>query len=293
MAKKKEKVEETPEDTPIKESVAPKDDTDSADTTKKEEVTEVIAEDVAEEEDMEADDELTLAEGELEEDATSEEESEPLEPSSQRQLRKKVETTAIIRLFNRWSFDDVQVSDISLQNYINLTPVITPHSGGKHCYKKFWKTEHISIIERFINKIMTPGLVGKRIKGRGASHSMGKKGKIINMIYNTFSIIEKKTGENPIQVLVKAIENAAPREETTKISLGGISYQQAVDIAPQRRLDLAIKIIIQQTVGTSYNNIKTIDEILANELILCARNDSNSRAIKRKDEMERVAISAR
>lgn len=205
MAKKKEKLEETPEETPIKEPVATKDTPDSADTTKKEDIDE--EEEEVSDENMEDDEELTLAEGELEEDTTSEAEAEPLEPSSQRQLRKKVETTANIRLFNRWSFDDVQVGDISLQNYINLTPVITPHSGGKHCYKKFWKTEHISVVERFINKIMTPGLVGKRIKGRGASHAMGKKGKIINMIYNTFSIIEKKTGENPIQVLVKAIEN--------------------------------------------------------------------------------------
>jgi len=94
-------------------------------------------------------------------------------------------------------------------------------------------------------------------------------------------------------MLVKAIQNAAPREETTRISLGGISYQQAVDISPQRRIDLALKIIVQSTVGLCYNNIATFDEIMAKELILCARNDANSRAVKRKDEMERVAISAR
>lgn len=217
-------------------------------------------------------------------------EPKPAEESVPSPKRK---TTQEILLFNRWSFEGIEVKDLSLQSYVNLTPVIIPHSGGKHQHKRFWKTEHISIVERFINKIMTPGLVGKRIKGRGSSHNMGKKQKIINIVFNAFAIIENKTGENPIQVLINAIENAAPREETTRISLGGISYQQAVDISPQRRIDLALKLIVQGTVGLAYNNVKTIDELLANELILAGRNDTNSRAVNRKDELERVAISAR
>ncbi|MHA1584361.1 MAG: 30S ribosomal protein S7 [Promethearchaeota archaeon] len=217
----------------------------------------------------------------------------PEEIGEEKVEEEKATKKGAILLFNRWSFDGIEVKDLSLQNYINLTPVIIPHSGGKHQHKKFWKTEHISIVERFINKIMTPGLVGKRIKGRGASANMGKKQKVIKIVYNAFAFIEYKTGENPIQVLVKAIEHAAPREETTRISMGGISYQQAVDIAPQRRIDLSLKIIVQSTVGLTYNNIKTIDEILANELILASRNDAGSRAVKRKDEIERVAISAR
>lgn len=198
-----------------------------------------------------------------------------------------------IKLFNRWSYKGVKIEDIGLQNYITLRPIIIPHSGGKHQRKKFWKTEHVSLIERIANKIMSPGLLSKRIKGRGASHNMGKKQKILKIMYNAFSIIETKTGDNPLQVFVKAIENIAPREETTRISMGGISYQQAVDISPQRRVDLAVKIIVQSVVGTSYNNPRTIDELIANELILASRNDSNSKAIKRKDELERVAISAR
>lgn len=222
-----------------------------------------------------------------------EEKSDESKPAEESATPTKRKTAQAILLFNRWSFEGIEVKDLSLQNYVNLTPVIIPHSGGKHQHKRFWKTEHISIVERFINKIMTPGLVGKRIKGRGSSHNMGKKQKIINIIYNAFAIIENKTGENPIQVLINAIENAAPREETTRISLGGISYQQAVDIAPQRRVDLALKLIVQGTVGLAYNNVKTIDELLANELILAGRNDNSSRAVKRKDELERVAISAR
>jgi small subunit ribosomal protein S7 len=168
-----------------------------------------------------------------------------------------------------------------------------PHSGGKHQDKRFWKTEHISVIERFINRLMTPGLVKKKIKGRGSSYDMGKKQTLIIAVRNAFALIEIKAGKNPIQVLIDAIQHTAPREETTRISLGGISYQQAVDIAPQRRVDLGIKILVQSIVAQAYNNISTIDEIIAKELILAARNDPNSKAIKRKDEIERVAISAR
>jgi small subunit ribosomal protein S7 len=266
--KKKEKAEE------------PKPEEEEAEEAAPEEAEETEEDDIEMEE---------LSDEELEElmDEDSDEEDEDTKRRSRRR------TDAEIKLFNRWSFEGVEVHDISLQNYINLEPVIIPHSGGKHQHKRFWKTEHISVIERFINKIMTPGLVRKRIKGRGSSNNMGKKSKIIKIVYNAFAIIEEKSGENPIQVLVNAIEHVAPREETTRISLGGISYQQAVDIAPQRRVDLAIKLIVQATVGLAYNNIKTIDELLAKELILAGKNDNNSRAVKRKDEMERVAISAR
>jgi small subunit ribosomal protein S7 len=230
----------------------------------------------------------------IDQEELEEEDSEESGESAEAAIEESVQkATSGIKLFNRWSFDDIAISDDSLRNYINLNPVIIPHSGGKHQKKGFWKTEHISIVERFINRLLSPGLLGKRIKGRGASLTMGKKQKILKIMFNVFSIIENKTKENPIQVLVSAIENAAPREDTTRISLGGISYQQAVDIAPQRRVDQAIRIIVQGTVGQTYNNIRTIDEILAAEIILCSQNDAKSRAIKRKDELERMAIAAR
>ena len=230
----------------------------------------------------------------IDQEELEEEESEESGESTDAAVEESApKATSGIKLFNRWSFDDITISDDSLRSYINLNPVIIPHSGGKHQKKGFWKTEHISIVERFINRLLSPGLLGKRIKGRGASLTMGKKQKILKIMFNVFSIIENKTKENPIQILVSAIENAAPREDTTRISLGGISYQQAVDIAPQRRVDQAIRIIVQGTVGQTYNNIRTIDEILAAEIILCAQNDPKSRAIKRKDELERMAIAAR
>jgi small subunit ribosomal protein S7 len=75
--------------------------------------------------------------------------------------------------------------------------------------------------------------------------------------------------------------------------MGGISYASAVDIAPQRRVDLAIKYLVQAIGTRSHSNEKQFEENLAQELILAARNNQDSRAIKRKDEIERIAVSAR
>ena len=107
------------------------------------------------------------------------------------------------------------------------------------------------------------------------------------------TLIEINTGENPIQILIDAICNSAPREETTKIAMGGISYASAVDIAPQRRVDLAIKYLVQAIGGRSHSGERMFEADIAQELILASRNSQESRAIKRKDEIERIAVSAR
>ena len=198
-----------------------------------------------------------------------------------------------IKLFNRWSFSDIQVNDATLENYINLKPIIVPHSAGRHEHKRFWKTSKVSIIERFNNRLLSPGFIGSKIKGHKSSYNSGKKSKLLKSLKNAFMLIELLTGENPIQVLIDAIVNSAPREETTKIAMGGISYASAVDIAPQRRVDLAIKYLVQAIGGRSHSNEKQFEENLAQELIMAANNNQDSRAIKRKDEIERIAVSAR
>ena len=198
-----------------------------------------------------------------------------------------------IKLFNRWSFDNVKVRDRTLENYINLKPIIIPHSAGRHEHRRFWKSSKVSIIERFTNRLLSPGFIGSRIRGRKSSFNSGKKGKLLSSIKNAFVLIELTTEQNPIQVLIDAIINTTPREETTKIAMGGISYASAVDIAPQRRIDLALKYLAQAIATRSHSNEKQFEENLAQELILAARNSQDSRAIKRKDEIERIAVSAR
>ncbi|MFX1394013.1 MAG: 30S ribosomal protein S7 [Promethearchaeota archaeon] len=200
---------------------------------------------------------------------------------------------AEIKLFNLWSFKDIEINDYTLINYINLKPIIVPHSCGKHEHKKFWKSQKVSIIERFINRLLSPGFIASRIKGHKSSYNSGKKSKIIKNLKTAFILIERLTRQNPIQVLIDAIINTAPREETTRIAMGGISYASAVDISPQRRVDLAIKYLTQAIAARSSGSLKHFEENIAQELIMAAKNSQESRAVKRKDEIERIAVSAR
>jgi len=198
-----------------------------------------------------------------------------------------------IKLFNRFSFENIEIRDPTLINYINLKPVIIPHSAGRHEHKRFWKSSKVSIFERFINRLLSPGFIGSRIKGHKSSYNSGKKGKLLTSMKNAFILIELITGENPIQIIVDAIVNTAPREETTKIAMGGISYASAVDIAPQRRVDLSLKYLAQAIGARTHLSENIFEENLAQELMLAAKNSQESRAVKRKDEIERIAVSAR
>lgn len=197
-----------------------------------------------------------------------------------------------VKLFNTWSFKDIDIKDDTLINYINLKPIIVPHSCGRHEHKRFWKS-NISITERLLNRLLSPGFIGGKIKGHKSSYQSGKKSKLIKSLKTAFTLIDYITGENPIQILVDAITNTAPREETTRIAMGGISYASAVDIAPQRRVDLAIKYLVQAIAGRSSNSLRAFEENLAQELIMASKNSQESRAVKRKDEIERIAVSAR
>jgi len=94
-------------------------------------------------------------------------------------------------------------------------------------------------------------------------------------------------------VLIRALENSAPIEDTTRVVYGGIKSNVAVDISASRRLDIAIRNITMATIIGAFGNKRSISEALANELILAANVDVNSYAIKRKNEIERMARSAK
>ncbi len=198
-----------------------------------------------------------------------------------------------IKLFNKWSFENIEVKDWTLENYINLRPVIIPHTAGRHEHKRFWKTTKISVIERFVNRLLAPGFIGSKIKGHKSSYSSGKKSKLLRNLENAFTLLELNIGKNPIQVLIDAICNAAPREETTRIAMGGISYASAVDVSPQRRVDLAIKYLVQAIGSSSHSGERPFAANISRELILASQDSIESKAIKRKDEVERIAVSAR
>ncbi|MHA1144481.1 MAG: 30S ribosomal protein S7 [Candidatus Helarchaeota archaeon] len=194
--------------------------------------------------------------------------------------------------FGKWSPANVEVRDEGLRKYINLEARLVPHTHGRHEHKRFRKS-NVSILERFINRLLAPGLSRRKTGGRQTNVLSGQKLKTMNIVRKSFEIIYLQTGENPIQILVRAVENCAPREETTRISYGGIVYQQSVDVSPQRRVDLALKYLVEGCFRSSFNNLSSIEEIIANELILASREDAKSKAIKRKEEKERMALSVR
>jgi small subunit ribosomal protein S7 len=185
-----------------------------------------------------------------------------------------------IKLFGKWDFKDVEIRDPGLKRYICLRPVYVPHTMGRHEHKRFGKSE-VNIVERLVNNLMRPG------------KNAGKKARAISVVKNAFEIIHLRTGENPIQVLVRAVENSAPCEDTTRISYGGIVYHLAVDISPQRRLDLALRFICEGARQASFGNPKPLEECLADEIILAANNDVKSYAVSKRHEMERIALASR
>ena len=189
-------------------------------------------------------------------------------------------TSTEIRLFGEWSYDGVEVRDIGLRRYLKLKPIYLPHSGGRHEARKFRKSE-MNIVERLINDLMKPGSSG------------GDKSRITNAVRTAFKIISLKSGRSPIEVLVRAVENSAPNEDTTRIGFGGVVYRLATDISPQRRIDLALRYLVRGIKEQTFGNRKTLEEIIADQLIGAANNDGNNFAVRRKREVERVAFSSR
>jgi small subunit ribosomal protein S7 len=185
-----------------------------------------------------------------------------------------------VKLFGKWSFKGIEVKDIGLQRYVSLKPVVIPHSMGRHEHKRFRKAS-INIVERLANNLMRPG------------KNSGKKAKVMNMVHHAFEIVNLRTGKNPIEVLVKAVENSAPCEDTTRISMGGIVYHLSVDVAPQRRVDLALRHLADGARQAAVNNPRSIEECLADELILAGNHDMKSYAVAKRHEIERVAQASR
>lgn len=194
-----------------------------------------------------------------------------------------------IKFMGRWKYE-IEISDESLARVINLNPYYVPKTNGRYQKKRFGKTK-IPIIERLIGRMMVPGHLGKKHKFTSYRAS-GKYYKNLKILIKAFEIIEKETKENPIKVLVKAIENAAPREEITTIEMGGARYPKAVDISPLRRVDLAIKHIVWGAFHKSRNKGKMY-EALAKEIIAAYKNSLDSFAIQKKLELERLAASSR
>jgi small subunit ribosomal protein S7 len=183
-------------------------------------------------------------------------------------------------LFEKYDLREVVVTDPGLIRYINLQPILVPHTGARHGNKSFAKHK-MNVVERLINEMM-----------RTEAYT-GKKNSAFRAVREALETVATRSKENPVQVLVRALENAAPREEVTRLRYGGISVPKAVDVAPARRLDQALRRIASGAVEASHKSKNTVAQCLADEVLKASKNDMNSFAVAKKEEIERVAKSAR
>ncbi|WOV92440.1 MAG: 30S ribosomal protein S7 [Candidatus Nitrosoabyssus spongiisocia] len=191
-------------------------------------------------------------------------------------------------LFRKWDTSEIKTLDNSLSDVICTKETIYPMSFGRSALKRFNKID-VHIVERLANKMMH---FGKRY-AKNTGMMAGKKISIFNIIQVAFDIIYLKTGKNPVEVLVRAVENSAPNEDTTRIVYGGTAYHVSVDIAPLRRVDLALRFIADGVKEATFSNPKAIEEYLAEHLTMAASNNPDAPSVKKKHELERIAQASR
>jgi len=207
---------------------------------------------------------------------------------------KKMAEMPKFKLFGKYEMENISIPDPSMEQFISFKPLVIPHTHGRHAKRMFSKRE-VNIVERLVNKLMRGG-TGEKTSGRVIrTHGklQGKKARAIRIVEEAFDRINTQTKENPVQVMVNAIGNTAPREDTTRVAYGGVFYQVAVDVSSSRRVDMALRNIALATIMGSFGKKKTMAEALADEIILAAKADVNSYAVKKKEETERMAQSAR
>jgi len=196
-----------------------------------------------------------------------------------------------IKVFNRWSVEGIRVVEEGLKNYIHLEPTFVPRTGARYAGNRFHKSK-VFIVERLMNKLQNSGHKGKK-HFKSSGYNTGKSHTVFNIMEKTLEIVEQRTKQNPIAVLVKAIENAAPREEIIMIEYGGAHYPKPVEAAPQRRVDHVLRLFSQGAYQKSFNSKKPIEETLADEIVNAYKLSSQSIAVAKKHEMERQADSSR
>ena len=196
-----------------------------------------------------------------------------------------------IKAFGKWDTSEIKVSDPGLVRYITIEPVLVPKTGARYAGNKFYKSR-IFIAERLINKLMIPGHKAKKHK-ISSGQCTGKAMTNYKTVERTFTLIENRLKKNPIEVFVKALENACTREEIITIEYGGARYPKSVECAPQRRVDLALRWMIQGAYQKTFNNKRKEEEALADEIIAAFQMSPNSAAIAKKLELERQADSSR
>ena len=187
------------------------------------------------------------------------------------------------KLFGKWDYKDIKSSEIALEDYLSVKSVkhqvYYPYSAGKFQKKRFQKVQ-CPVTERFVNQLMV-----------GKSTTNGKKQMAVRIFKQTLEIIHLLTDKNPLEVLFEAIVQGGAREDSTRIGSGGTVRRQAVDVSPLRRVNQAIYLICKGSRESAFRSHKSMSECLADEIINASKGvgGGNSYAVKKKDEIERVA----
>ncbi len=184
-------------------------------------------------------------------------------------------------LFQRFKFEGLEVHDPSLKGHIYVDPVFVPHSEGRLVGHSFAKAK-MHLVERLANDLMKGGKL------------TGKKSRALHVVRDALEILARtQPDQNPLQLLINAVENAAPREMVTRLQFGGISVPRAVDTAPSRRLSVAVRNLAMGALTAAKKPKTTLPKALANEILLASKADMGSFAVAKKEEVERIAQSAR
>lgn len=194
------------------------------------------------------------------------------------------------KIFDLYDASAIEIKDPALRPYINLSQKLILKSQGRR--KDKMAIVRVNVIERLANRLAVPGHSGKKHRII-TSWSSGKYNKNMKTVLQTMQIVEKKTGKNPVQVFVEAIENGSPRDEITVIESAGARYPQAVDCSPMRRINLALRWMVQGAYQRCFGKKLKMAESLANEIINAARGTMDSYSCSKRNESEKQADSAR
>ena len=125
------------------------------------------------------------------------------------------------------------------------------------------------LVTKFINTIM----------------SAGKRSTAERILYQSFDLIKERSGDDPLKVFKKAVDNVKPALEVKSRRVGGSNYQVPIEVNPNRRLSLSIRWVVSY--ARSRGDGKTMEEKLANELL----DASNLRggAVKKREDTHRMA----
>ena len=183
-------------------------------------------------------------------------------------------------VFGKYDAAEVVCRDPGLAPYINLSTVGVPHTGGRHANTWFGKAR-LSVVERFTNKLMRTGKY------------TGKKMGALKAFESALDSMAERSGNNPLQAFVDAICHAAPMEEITRIKFGAVSQPKAVDSSPSRRLDVALANLAKGAQQGTSKSKRTLTQCIINELTKASNGDVTSFAVAKKEEVQRIAASAR